>query len=73
MAIPFKVISQKNSAGHCSGLIFEGFHHGTPGRILSLRPSQNCLKPSKITPRPENGIDIALKGIAILGESVAKK
>jgi hypothetical protein len=25
MAVPRKAISQKNSTGHCSGVIFEGF------------------------------------------------
>ena len=60
MAVPQKAISQKNSTGQGSGLIFEGLHYGSPSRILSLRSSQSCLKPSKITLPPQNAIDIAL-------------
>jgi hypothetical protein len=70
MAVSRKAISQKDSTGHCSGLIFEGFHLGDPGRILPLRPSQSCLKPSKIVPHPPNAIDIALRGMAVPGETL---
>jgi LEA14-like dessication related protein len=72
MAVPRKAISQRNSTGHCSGLIFEGFQHGSPGRIFSLRPSQSCLKASKIGPRPQNAIDIALRRMAIPAGSLAR-
>jgi hypothetical protein len=71
MAVPRKAISQKKSIGHCSGLIFEGLHHKSPGRILSFQETQSFPKPSKITPRPQNAIDIALRGMAIPGETPA--
>jgi hypothetical protein len=71
-AVSRKAISQKDSTGHCSGLTFEGFQLRNSRRILSSRPSQSCLKPSKIVPRPPNAIDIALREMAVPGESLAR-
>jgi len=36
----------------------------------SFPQSQNSVKPSKISPPPQNAIDIALRGMAIPGESL---
>jgi hypothetical protein len=70
MGVPRKAISQKNYTGQCSGLIFEGFYREDPGRILSFRPSQSFRKPLKISPPSGTAIDIALRGIAIPGETL---
>jgi len=70
MGVPRKAISQKSFTGHCSGLIFEGLRHETPSRIPRSERSQSSLKPSKISPPPQNAIDIALRGMAIPGESL---
>jgi len=72
MGVPRKAISQKSFTGHCSGLIFEGLRHETPSRIPRSERSQSSLKPSKISPPPQNAIDIALRGMAIPGESLAR-
>jgi hypothetical protein len=72
MAVPRKAISRKNFTGHCSGLISEGLHHESPSRIFSFRQSQSSLKPSKISLLPQNIIDIALRGLAIPGDSLLR-
>jgi hypothetical protein len=58
------------STGHSSGLIFEGLHDESPGRISRSDEVRNLSKPPKISPPPVNPIDIALRRIAIPAESL---
>jgi len=49
-----------------------GFVPPNSWQNVPFRPSENFLKPSKISPPPENEIDIALRGTAIPGASLAR-
>jgi hypothetical protein len=49
-----------------------GFAPQKPWQNVSSRPSQTSVKPSKISLPPDNAIDIALSGMPIPGESLAR-
>ena len=52
MAVPRKAMSQKNSTGHYSGLIFEGLHHESPGRICRSDEVKALSNPQRSVPLP---------------------
>ena len=69
MAVTRKAISQKNLTGHCSGLRFEGCVTKALAEFLVPMKSK-ISQPLKDQSASQNAIDIALRGMAIPGESL---